>query len=104
MLRLVRAHRRDDGARALVGGRQPLEVPGQMLLHLALGLGEEREVPAVAERARKGADGERARIPQWIEQARASAELADALGAPGQMVLLFLRRLLERRACLPIAR
>ena len=68
-----------------------------MLLDLALGLGEEREIPAVAQRAGRGADRERARVPQRIEQARPAAELADALGAPGEMVLLLARRLLQRR-------
>ena len=98
MARLVGAHRLDHGARAPVGGGQRLEVTRQVLLDLALGLGEEGEVPAVAERAGDSADRERAGVPERIEQARPAAELADALGAPREMVLLLARRLLERCA------
>src|SRR5713226_338012 len=68
----------------------------EMLLDLALGLGEEREIPLVAEGAGQGSDGERSGIPERVQQARPAAELADALGAPGEMVFLLARRLLER--------
>src|SRR5207237_5940577 len=97
VLRLVAAHGGDDGARALIRGRQRVEMSAEMLLDLPFGLGEECKVPAVAERTGERADRERARIPERIEQARASAELPDALGAPGEMVLLFPCGLLERR-------
>jgi len=96
--RLVGAHRLDYGARAPVGRRQHVEVTRQVLLDLALGLSEEGEIPAVAERAGDGADRERARVPKRIEEARPAAELADPLGAPGEVVLLLARRLLERSA------
>src|ERR687888_361066 len=49
MLRLVGAHGGDNGPRALIPARQRLEVTRQMLLHLALGLREESEVPAIAQ-------------------------------------------------------
>src|SRR5436190_16193557 len=104
MLRLVAAHRADDRARALVRRWQLAEMTGEMLLDLSLGLGEERQVPAVAERASERADGERARVPQRIQQARSAAELADTLRAPGEMVFFFARGLLERRARVRIAR
>src|SRR5260221_7296856 len=75
-----------------------------MRIHLALGLGEERQAPAVAERAGGGADGKRARIPQRIEQARRATELPDPLGAPREMVLLLARGLVQRLARRAIAR
>ena len=53
MARLVGAHRLDHRARALVLRRQRLEVAGEVLLDLALGFGEESEIPAVAEQRRR---------------------------------------------------
>src|SRR5438132_32207 len=79
-------------------------MPGQMLFDLALRLGEEREVPAIPQSPRKRADRERARIPKWVEQARPSAKLANPLDTPGEVVLLFPRRLRERRFHARIAR
>ena len=70
----------------------------EVLLDLALGFREERKIPAVAEQAGGGADGERARIPQGIQQARPATELADTLGAPREMVLFLARGLRERLA------
>ena len=101
--RLVGAHCLDHGARAPVGRGQRIEMTGQVLLDLTLGLGEESEIPAVAERAGESADRERPRVPERIQDARPAAELADALRAPGEMVLLLARRLLERGASLRIA-
>src|SRR5262245_9632070 len=73
-------------------------MPGEMLLDLALGFGEEREIPPVAKRARGCPDREGTGVPERIEQARAAAQLADALRAPRQMILFLARRLLERLA------
>jgi hypothetical protein len=67
-----------------------------MLLDLALGFGEKAEVPTIADRAGKRANGERTRVPEGIEEARATAQLANPLGAPGKMVLFLARRPLER--------
>src|SRR4026207_1217605 len=86
--RRVGAHRLNRCARAPVGRRQSLEMPGQVLLDLALRLGEEGEVPAVAERAGDRADRERAGVPERVEKTGRAAELADALGAPGEVILL----------------
>ena len=86
--------RRSSGGSA---SRWPVEV----LLDLALGLGEEREVPAVAQRAGERAHRERAGVPQRVEQARPAAELADALGAPREVVFLLARRLFQRLARAP---
>src|SRR5262249_35793084 len=101
---LVVAHRAHELASTAILRGQPLEVSGQMLLHLALGLGEEREIPTVPEQAGAGAYRERSRIPEGIQQARAATELGDALRAPGEMVFLFARRALERLTRRRIAR
>src|SRR6267378_3047766 len=58
VLRLVGAHRLDDRARAPVLCGQRLEMPGKMLFDLALGFGEKRQVPLVAEHASRRADHE----------------------------------------------
>src|SRR6185503_3695111 len=93
--RLVAAHGLDQGARARIAFRQRREVTREVLLDLALGLGEEREIPAIPGGAGGRADGQRARVPERIEQARPPAELADARGAPGEVVFLLARRALE---------
>src|SRR5438067_1511958 len=77
---------------------------GQMFFDLPLRFRQEREVPPIAQGPRERADRERARIPQWVEQARPPAELANPLDAPGKVVLFFTRRLLERRFHARIAR
>ncbi len=77
---------------------------GEVLLHLALGLGEEGEIPPVAEQAGGRADGERSRVPQRIQQARPAAELADALGAPCEVVLFLACCLLQGLARLRLPR
>ena len=75
-----------------------------MLLHLALRLGEEREIPAVAEQAGADTQRERARVPQRIEETRPPAEGADAVHAPGEVIGLLARRLLQRLPGAGVAR
>ena len=81
-----------------------LEVAAEVFFHLAFGLGKESEIPAIAQRAGGRAHGEGSRVPERIEQARPAAELLDALGAPGEVVLLFQRRLLQRQPVAGLAR
>src|SRR5207248_8406150 len=77
---------------------------GQMFFDLALRLGQERQVPAIAQGARERANRERTRVPERIVQARPAAELANPLDAPGKVVLFFTRRLLERPLHTRVAR
>ncbi|MNY23962.1 hypothetical protein D3C86_1576500 [compost metagenome] len=62
-----------------------------MVLDLALGLGDEAQAHAVTGATGQEADGERARVPDRVQQARTRAEFAQALGAPGEVVFLLAR-------------
>jgi hypothetical protein len=74
-----------------------------MLLDLALGFGEETEVPTIARGAGERTDRERTRVPKGVEKAGAATQLADPLGAPREMVLFLARRLLKSGARTRIA-
>src|SRR4051812_44218350 len=69
-----------------------------MTFYLALGLADEPETHAVAEGRSHGADGERARVPQWIEEARSRLQLRQAGLAPGEMVSFLTSRLHQHHA------
>ena len=51
MRALLLAHLLDDRAGAPVRAREFLQVPCEVILDLALGLGQERQAPAVSKRA-----------------------------------------------------
>ena len=101
---LVVAHLRDDLAAAPVIGRQAFEVALEMALDLRLGLGEEAEAPAIARDARGEAPGERARVPQRIEEARARIEIGESIAAPGEVIAFLGARALQDVSNLRIAR
>src|SRR4029077_13631210 len=86
----------DHRPRPGVAAFEPFDVSLQMLLDLPLGLGEKSEIPALAQSPGGITESQRTRIPQGIEQALASAELAYAVSAPSEMIGLFARRLCER--------
>ena len=65
----------------------------EMPFDLPLGLGDEAEAGAVADKAGERADGERAGIPERIQQAGAGAELLEAGLAPGEVIGLLAGRL-----------
>src|SRR3954468_21931707 len=67
-----------------------------MLFHLPLGFREKSQIPSVAERSGDRPDRKGAEIPDGIEQAGAASKLAHPLRAPGQVVLFFPCRALER--------
>ena len=96
--RLVVAHLLDDRAAFRVRCRQALDVRRQVLLDLALGFDDEPEVGAIAGDARGDADGERARVPQRVQQRRAIAELGEPLLRPREVLLLLARRRRRTRA------
>ncbi len=96
--RLVELHHLENLAAALVGRRQGLQVLVQVRFHLALGLHHEAQVPAVAAQAGEGADGVAAGIPERVEQAGAAVQFAQAVGAPAQVVGLFLCGIKQVRA------
>jgi dipeptidyl aminopeptidase/acylaminoacyl peptidase len=82
---LVGAHRLDDRAAFLVAFRQLVQMPGEVLGDLLLGLLDEAQAPAVSGDAGNRADRERAGVPQRIEPARVRVQLAQAVLAPGQV-------------------
>src|SRR5262249_17788492 len=82
--------------RARVVRRKLGQMARQMLLDLALGFSEEREVPAISERACGDTQRQRTRVPDGIQQAEATSQLVYAIGAPGEVVFLLARCLLER--------
>ena len=67
MPRFVLAHLLDDRTALGVRFRQALDVPGEVLLDLALGLDDEREIGAVAPEARGEPDGERAGVLKRVQ-------------------------------------
>src|SRR5690606_10019463 len=90
---LVDLHLPQDLAAALVALGQRFEVLVEVGLDLAFGLDHAAEVPAVAAQAGQHAQGVAPAVPQRVEHAGTAVELAQALGAPGQVVGLLLRRL-----------
>jgi len=73
-------------------------MPLQMVLDLALGLRHEAQADAIAGARCRQADGEGAGVPERVQQAGAATQFVDAARGPGQVVDLFLRRMLERGA------
>src|SRR5690606_5324423 len=59
-------------------------------LDRALGIDHETQVPAVAAQPGGGADRVATGVPQRVEHAGSAVELAQAVGAPGQVVGFFL--------------
>jgi hypothetical protein len=96
MLPFLHGHLPYNGARAFIGRRKLLEVARQVLLYLALRFGKEGEIPAVAQDAGGNAHRQRARVPNWIQEARAPAQFMDALSAPREVVLLLGRSFFKR--------
>ena len=88
---LVVLHLRDDRARRQVARGQPLEMAVEVALDLALGLDHEAEAGRVAGRPATRPMPKAPAIPERIEQARPGAQLAQALGGPGEMVGLLAR-------------
>ena len=69
-----------------------------MRFDLALGLANEAEALGVGTKPREHADAEAARVPKWREPARATAELLDACGAPGEVIAFLARGVGEQLA------
>jgi hypothetical protein len=57
-----------------------------MTFNLPLGLDDKPQAGAIAYRRCKRANREGAKIPEWIEQAWAGAELLQARLAPGEVI------------------
>src|SRR5579883_3224348 len=70
----------------------------EVLLDLMLGLGDETEAEAIAPEPGQCPDDEGAAVPERVEPAGVTAKGIDPLGAPGEMIELFLRGSLHERA------
>ena len=69
---------------------QAFQVRLQMRLNLTLCLHHKAKADPVTDRRSGRADGIAADIPEWIQQGRRRIQLAQAICAPAQMVLLLL--------------
>ena len=90
MAGFVGLHHGQDLAAAQVGRRKGLQVLVKVRLHLALGFHHEPQAPAIAAQAGQGAQRVTAGVPQRVEHAGTAVQFAQAVGAPGQVVGLFL--------------
>ena len=95
MLGFVDLHLFDDGTTPGVSFGQFLQMPVEMRFDLTLGFGEKTEVPFITQHAGDESHAECAAEPQGVQQAFATAEFADALLAPGEVVGFFLGGLFE---------
>ncbi len=66
------------------------EVRIEMAFHLSFCFDDKAEAGAIAEQRGRGADRERAGVPQRIQQTRVGLELLQTSLAPGQMIGFFL--------------
>jgi hypothetical protein len=66
-----------------------------MGFHLALGLDHKAQAGGVAQAPSQQTDAKRAGIPKRVQRAAVSAQLAQALLGPGQVVGFFARRFLH---------
>ena len=83
---------------------QAVEVVLQVLLDLALGLGQETEIDTISEARGDQAEPEGSGVPQRVEQALAPAQFLDALLGPGQMLGLLVGSLHQRLTDAVVAR
>src|SRR5690606_289210 len=68
----------------------------EMLDDLALRFGDESQASAIAREPREGTDRERARVPDRIQYAQPTIELADSFCTPSEMIRLLARRFHQR--------
>ena len=68
-------HARDHRPRLGIPAPELFDVSLQVLLDLSLGLGEESEVPTLAQPPRGITEAERTRVPERVGQTQATAEL-----------------------------
>ena len=66
----------------------------QMSHHLAFGFRYKAQAPFVTGQSGTGANGDRAEIPNWIQQAGVGAQFIGPSPAPAQMIVFLSGRLL----------
>jgi hypothetical protein len=95
---LVEAHLGDDCPGPSVLNRQFAEVMIKVRFDLSLGFGQKAQAPGVAQSASSHADGQRAKVPERVQQACAAAQISKAALGPGQMFGFLVGSFLQ---CLP---
>src|SRR3989338_8489967 len=93
MFAFVLAHLIENRPALFIGRRQLFEVPIQVFYDLALGFGDKSQTPLFTRQSGCRADSKGACVPERIEITRVRAELAEALGSPGKVVVLLGRGL-----------
>jgi hypothetical protein len=82
---LVETHLGHDCPGPNVLNRQLAEVMIKVRFDLSLGFGQKAQAPGVAQFASSDADGQRAKVPDRVQQACAPAQFNKAALGPGQM-------------------
>lgn len=101
VLGLIGLHLQCNGATAGVSRRQApvgvFQVTVQVLFNLRFCFGHKAQAGSVASHSGQHTDGIRARVPCRPKPARCCIQLTQALGAPGQVILLFFSCLEQMR-------
>ena len=85
MAAFVGAHRVHHGARGRVGGGQTVQVPGQMLFHLAFCFHHKTQAHGVAGPAGQQPDAKGTGVPQGVQPAGAAAQGVQRLQQEGRL-------------------
>ena len=95
MFQFINPHLFQNRLAAMIVSRQLLQVRFQMAHHLMFGFGNKAQAPAIAGQTGGRTDAEGHGIKQRIEFARRTAQFAQPILAPGQMILFFAGGLLH---------
>jgi hypothetical protein len=98
---LVETHLGHDCPGPNVLNRQFAEVMIKVRFDLSLGFGQKAQAPGVAQFASSDADGQRAKVPDRVQQACAPAQINKAALGPGQMFGFLVGSFLAVRAAGP---
>jgi hypothetical protein len=86
MRHLIVGHLFENGFAAQIFRAQALEVTAQMRFDLFFRLSDEAKAGAIAPDTGKGTEGQRAKVPNRVQNAGPPFEFLQALLAPGQMI------------------
>ena len=91
----ITAHGIHHCAAGCICARQAPQVLIQVALHLAFGFSDEPQAGGIAKGCGERADGERAGVPQGIEEAGTGPQFPQASLTPAQVIGLFVGRIEE---------
>ncbi len=101
---LVSGHLLENFAAAMIGCGQPRQVIIEMGFDLSFRFLDEAKAASVSGERGCGADREASHVPQWCQPARLSAELAETLRAPGEVIVFLFGGIEQMPLCLCGAR